>query len=459
MIQRAASEYMEAAQQYAVEAAPMLFSKDSDNLFILSKDAGNDQQGRIIITDDRGIVQTDGFSQLNGIKLQNSELLHVLTGTQDSAFGYHLLPASSDIPTNAENTLLYQLQRMVSKSRDGYEWVVYCAVPIVSESKNIGALLLSASIEPIVEQTSLIRWQMLLVIMAAGVAILIISAALSGAMVQPIKMLTQGIHRIEQGDFTQRVDIAGHSEMARLADTFNHMSERLESVDRTRNEFVANASHELKTPMATIKVLVETLQHQNPPNPAMTEEFLGDINSEIDRMTALVTELLSLTRQDEGGSDALMVQSLDISTLARDACEIVAPLADKKPIHLHRDIQPDIQLLGDRDRLKRMMINLIDNGVKYTPQNGSVHVSLRSDNKMLTFVVADTGIGIEQDKIPYIFDRFYRVDKARARETGGTGLGLAIVKSIILLHQGEIRVHSTPGEGTTMTVTLPLRKA
>ncbi len=171
------------------------------------------------------------------------------------------------------NNWIGNLQQWIGKSDEGLEWVIYCAAPIVSESQIIGCVVLSISIENIVEQTTLIRWQMLIVFGITGFIMLIISALMSGAMVKPIKDLTQGIKRISQGDFSHRVSVEGQSELAQMADTFNNMTNRLEDIDRTRNEFVGNASHELKTPMASIKVLVETLQHQAVYDEGMTKEF------------------------------------------------------------------------------------------------------------------------------------------------------------------------------------------
>jgi len=458
MVQRAASEYIEAVQNYSVQAASLLAKSDSDSLHDLAKQIGTEFNGRVIIVDSRGIVQVDGFSVLNGDKLTQSEVMSVLSGEKETGFGFHLLEGTSDRTSSFANNFWGDMQRLVGKSKKGYEWVMYCAIPIVSASQIKGSMLLSVSIESIVEQTALIRWQMLIVILITGVLVLLISAFISGAMVKPIKVLTQGIIRISQGDFRHRVSIYGRSELALMANTFNDMTQRLEDIDRTRNEFVANASHELKTPMASIKVLVETLQHQKRYSKEMTSEFLSDINSEIDRLTVMINELLVLVRQDEEGKDLLHFVEFDFAELLGDVCRKLKGLADKKNIDIETELTTQCYINADVKLIERMCINIIENAIKYTSENGKVKVTLTQNSQSVKLQIADSGIGIPKDELPYIFDRFYRVDKARARETGGSGLGLSIVKSIVRLHSGETYVESELNVGTKFNVTLPKKQ-
>ena len=233
------------------------------------------------------------------------------------------------------------------------------------------------------------------------------------------------------------------------------MSERLENLEHTRNEFVANASHELKTPMSTIKILVESLQHQKEIDPDITKELLGDVSSEIDRMSLLVNDLLSLVRLDEQKPTALLVSQVNLSAALMQVCDNLNPLTFERGIELDLSVSADITFNGDEFKLKRLFINLIDNAIKYSDDNSIVQVSLHTKSNQIVFKVQDYGVGIAEEDVPYIFDRFYRVDKMRARVTGGTGLGLSIVKSIILLHNGDIKIDSTLGKGTTITVVLP----
>lgn len=454
MVQRAASEYIEAVQNYSVQAANLLSKSDSESLHTLAKEIGAEFYGRVIIVDYRGVVQVDGFSILNGQRLSQSEVMTVLSGAKDADFDFHLLQATSDRTSLYPNNIWGELQRFAGKSQKGYEWVVYCAVPIVSESQIQGGLILSVSIETIVEQTALIRWQTLIVIGITGIAVLIISAFISSAMVKPIRDLTQGINRISQGDFRHRVPIVGRSELAQMARTFNNMTQRLEDIDRTRNEFVANASHELKTPMASIKVLVETLQHQKEYNKDMTAEFHNDINSEIDRLNIMINELLTLVRQDEQGSELLHSTEFDFAEMIADVCRKLEPLAEQKSIKITTELVGPCDIHADTKLIERMCINLIENAIKYTDE-GSVEITLTQSSQSLKMIIEDTGVGIPKEQLPYIFDRFFRVDKSRVRETGGSGLGLSIVQSIIRLHNGEIYAQSELDKGTKFTVILP----
>lgn len=454
MVQRAASEYIEAVQNYSVQAANLLTKSDSEALHTLAQEMGTEFDGRIIVADYRGIVQVDGFSILNGQRLSQSEVMTVLSGAKDADFGFHLLKASSDRTSLYPNNFWGELQRFSGKSQKGFEWVIYCAVPIVSGSQIQGALILSVSIETIVEQTALIRWQTLVVIGITGIVVLAISAFISSAMVKPIRDLTQGINRISQGDFRHRVPIDGRSELAQMARTFNDMTQRLEDIDRTRNEFVANASHELKTPMASIKVLVETLQHQKEYNKDMTKEFLVDINSEIDRLNIMINELLTLVRQDEQGSELLHTTKFDFAQMIADVCKKLEPLSEQKNIKIITELEGPCEIKADTKLIERMCINLIENAIKYTDE-GSVKVKLTHSSNNLKMIIEDTGLGIPKEQLPYIFDRFFRVDKSRVRETGGSGLGLSIVQSIIRLHNGEIYAESELDKGTKFTVILP----
>ncbi len=457
LIKQTASKYNEKAEQLAVSVAPLFARAETDELVYQLKNAGSNVQGRALLVDDRAVVQVDGFAQLNGMKLEHHEILDVLYDYKQSAYGFHQLSKSSGYEPTYTEGVVGSIQRFLGSSRADYEWVMYSAAPVVYESKTLGAIMLSIPIEDVVVQLSLIRWQMVVTFFLTGIGFIVINVLLSGTMIRPIQKLTEGIRLIGQGDFSKRVEVSGKSEMAQMATTFNQMSERLENLDRTRNEFVANASHELKTPMSTVKILVETLLHQEPMDEAMTREFLNDINSEIDRMSHLVSDLLSLVRQDEGQQEALNLSQVDVTILIMNICDRLETVARQKQITMRREIESDVLMLGDQSKLIQAFTNLIDNAIKYSMSNSMIHVRLYKRNRQITFEVQDNGIGIAEEDIPYIFDRFYRVDKARSRQTGGTGLGLSIVKSIILLHMGTIHVDSLQDMGTTMTVRLPDR--
>ncbi|MBR2700438.1 MAG: GHKL domain-containing protein, partial [Clostridia bacterium] len=222
-----------------------------------------------------------------------------------------------------------------------------------------------------------------------------------------------------------------------------------------RNQFVSNASHELKTPLSTMKILIETLLYQDPIDPGMTKEFLTDVNKEIDRLNRIVSDLLTLVNIDSGAMK-LNLTDLDISGLLQEQVKRLAPLARENGIELECDAGGAILVPGDALKLQQVLYNVIDNAIKYTPRGGEVHCSVARSGRMAVIRIADTGEGIPEEDLPHIFDRFYRVDKARSRETGGTGLGLSIVKQIVMSHGGTITPESTLGKGTTFTIRLPM---
>lgn len=229
----------------------------------------------------------------------------------------------------------------------------------------------------------------------------------------------------------------------------------LKRLEQTRKDFVANVSHELKTPITSIKGFAETLLDEELDDPKLQEKFLQIIYKESDRIQALVHDLLELSKLEK---DEMQLQYQKIS-LSEDVMEEIVPIiqqqARNKDITFQVDISEQITIDGDADRLKQVFINLLNNAINYTPAGGTIHLALTQQHNQVLITVQDTGIGIPEDKINRIFERFYRVDKARSRNTGGTGLGLAIVKHIVEAHKGKIEVKSGWQQGSTFKVILP----
>ena len=223
----------------------------------------------------------------------------------------------------------------------------------------------------------------------------------------------------------------------------------------SRNQFVSNASHELKTPLSTMKILLETLLYQENYDPQMQKEFLTDINKEIDRLNRIVSDLLTLVNIDSGGM-RLNVADIRLRDIVTEQVKRLSPLARERGIELSCLVRDPCETVGDSLKLQQVFYNVIDNAIKYTPRGGEVRVELARAGKRAVVRVEDTGIGIPAADLPHIFDRFYRVDKARSRETGGTGLGLSIVRQIVLLHDGDIRAESEENKGTTFIIDLPI---
>ena len=288
---------------------------------------------------------------------------------------------------------------------------------------------------------------------AAATTSLFVAVLLTPGLFKPLEDIAKVARQITRADdLSRRVPYANRpDEIGELARAFNQTLERLERLFRTQQRLLADVSHELRTPLTTIRGNLDLMERMGEADP----ESIHAIQVEMERMTRLVGDLLLLARADSGGLP-LNRQPVELDNLLFDIYRqvaVVEPPVDVKLIEVDQAM-----VYGDADRLKQLFINLVENAIKYTPAGGSVELSLFKKDDWVHFEVSDTGIGIPPENLPHIFDRFYRVDKARARAHGGSGLGLSIAKWIATAHGGSIRVKSQPGEGTTFTVTLPLYK-
>lgn len=332
--------------------------------------------------------------------------------------------------------------------------VLYAYAAIVHPLEGIiGAVMISGALDGVDAVLSEIRRMLNLYSAIISLSIIVISFVISGFITQPIKELTGGITKMSKGHLNQRIHIRGSTELRQLGEAFNTMSERLEHLDKARNEFVSNASHELKTPLSAIKVLAESLLHMELEDPAIYKEFLTDINYEIDRLNAIITDLLTLVHIDNEDI-RLNKAPVELSEVVQRTLKGLQLLAEQRSIQLETDLE-ESYVLGDSMKLQQVLSNIIDNGIKYTPEGGRVYIQVYTAEDLSVVKVADTGIGIPPEDLKHIFDRFFRVDKARSRVTGGTGLGLSIAHRIVLLHEGSIRVSSRENKGTAFYVELP----
>jgi len=283
---------------------------------------------------------------------------------------------------------------------------------------------------------------------------LVLALILSQVVTKPITDLSRIMGKMGKGDLSVRAPIRGSGEMKELAEAYNTMAAQLESIDKTRNQFVSNASHELKTPLATMKIMLETIMYQPDMPRELQREFMEDMNHEIDRLTGIITDLLTLTQTDAKAKE-LKKEPVDLSGLTEEIIRLLSPAAKKRGQSLTGEVEKGLTMRGDRNRLHQVLYNLTDNAMKYTPDGGAIHVSLHLDGEELVWRVRDNGVGIPEEDQDHVFERFYRVDKARSRETGGTGLGLSIVRQLVTLHGGTVTVKSRMGEGSEFIVRLP----
>ena len=349
------------------------------------------------------------------------------------------------------------LQQKKATSIHAADKTVYAAAPIQNDASEIvGAVLLVGSIVDIYTSVSAIENQLLTYSVVTTLVMAILVFAVSQVLIDPLSSILGVVQKMSDGHLDQRIKIKSHDEYAKLGYAFNEMAEKLEKVDKTRQEFVSNVSHELKTPLSSIKVLSESILLQEDVPVHMYQEFLQDINSEIDRMARVVNDLLQLVLLDQGES-GLNIGTVDVNAAAAGIIKRLNPLAEQKGITLVYEDVRDVTIEADEMKITSAISNLVDNAIKYTQNNGIVKIIVDADHQNAFITVTDTGVGIKEEDLGKIFDRFYRVDKTRDRETGGTGLGLAITYSTVRLHKGSIRVTSKENEGTSFVMRIPIR--
>ncbi|MBR3004103.1 MAG: HAMP domain-containing histidine kinase [Lachnospiraceae bacterium] len=299
-----------------------------------------------------------------------------------------------------------------------------------------------------------------LIVIACIVIFVIIAIAYSllssYQLVKPFRNINETIEKIDQGHMTEEINLKGCTEVETISASFNKMLNRINRLETSRQEFVSNVSHELKTPLTSMKVLCDSLLMQEDVPAEMYREFMGDLSNEIDRENAIISDLLTLVKLDDDSAQPLNITSVNINNLVESTMKLVRPLAEKKNIEMIMETFRPIVAEVDEVRLSMALLNLIENAVKYNNVEGWVHVSLNADQTFFYITIEDNGFGIPKAAQEHIFDRFYRVDKARDRATGGTGLGLAITKRIVLSHNGIITVEGDEGIGTKFVVKIPL---
>jgi signal transduction histidine kinase len=298
-------------------------------------------------------------------------------------------------------------------------------------------------------------WQFLLAGAIAAVIALVLARWLARGMTQPLRDMAEASRRMETGDYSTRVLTSTRDEVGQLATAFNRMSRELENLEASRRDLVANVSHELKTPITAIRAHLENLlDGVEQPNSQTLEIMLA----QSERLGRLVEQLLDLSRL-ESGDVPLRREPVSLAPLvALVMSEIEVACADRE-VEVVSDLSDDLPTIeADSERVHQVIFNLVDNAVRFTPEGGEVRIEAHRHNGSVEVSVADTGVGIPADALPRLFERFYRVDPARAREDGGTGIGLAIARSVVEAHGGSIRAESAPGHGSVFTFDLPVSR-
>ncbi len=324
-----------------------------------------------------------------------------------------------------------------------------------ADSAVVGVMLTSISNEAIASTIDILNRKAVILENLMLIVIVALAFIMSTVLTRPFNKITNAINDVKEGYTDEAISVPDYAETVHIVDAFNQMLKRMRAQDESRQEFVANVSHELKTPMTSMKVLADSLLAQEDVPAELYREFMEDIVSEIDRENQIITDLLSLVRTDKKVQE-LNIVSLNINDLAELILKRLRPIARKKDVEVVFESMRPVVAEVDEVKLTLVMTNLVENAIKYNKDHGWVKVVLDADHQFFTFTVSDSGIGIPEDALAHIYERFYRVDKSHSREIGGTGLGLAITKSAVLMHRGSITVTSVEGEGSTFIVKIPL---
>ena len=383
--------------------------------------------GRIVIVDRDFKIIADTFNLAEGKLNISQEVLKAYSGEEQSSY---------------------------NRKKDYFS----LAFPIPGKDENEsaeGVLLLTASTENIdlleARVTEKITFFQLVVFWVVAVFGLLAA----GLLLKPFIRLKKVLGAVAEGDLEQDIRVDTYRETKEISEAVSQTLRKLKAVDQSRQEFVSNVSHELKTPITSIRVLADSLMGMEDVPEELYREFLSDISDEIDRESKIIDDLLTLVKADKSNAE-LNVEQININGLLEQILKRLRPIAKKRNIELVLESIREVSADEDEVRVAAERSNSLGPAVKYNHEEGWVHVTLDADHKFFYVKVSDNGIGISQEDQEHVFERFYRVDKARSRETGGTGLGPGITKSIILMHQGAIKLQSKEGEGTTFTVRIPL---
>lgn len=331
------------------------------------------------------------------------------------------------------------------------------SVPIKISGNSTGVIYLIETVDDIDKTISFITINLLAVSALISILVGMLSLGMSFIVTSPIDEFIAVCREISKGNFDKKIKVKGHNEFSQMAETLNFMTSELADLEEKRKKFVSDVSHELKTPLATIKLICDSIVSTPDPDAEMLKEFLGDLSNEVDRLTRIVERLLALTKLESSITSAKLVP-VDMAAMVHSIVRNLTPKANEKGIVIYSDFTAEIyeEIMLDHDKIWEAIYNIVDNAIKYSPINGFVKVNLVRDGKMAIVNVEDNGPGIPESEKDRIFERFYRLDDSRARDTGGTGLGLAIAKEAVVLHGGTIEVLSEGEMGSIFSIRIPI---
>lgn len=380
--------------------------------------------GRLLVIDKDFRVVKDTYGQLDGLYYMSKNVVNAMNGEE-----------------KASELLENQCMEVI--------------VPIKEDNVISGIMLVNVSTRDIDDMVEYIFSVLKIVISICVIVTVVIAAILAIVFTKDFKTLDKSLKYIAAGHVDESIPVVGYAELRKVIERFNGILNKMQILENSRQEFVSNVSHELKTPITSIKILADSLVGQENVPVELYQEFMTDIVDEIDRENKIINDLLSLVKMDKTVSN-LNIESVNINDMLEAILKRLRPLAKKRNIEITFETFRPVKAEIDEVKLSLAFSNLIENAIKYNYDNGWIRVSLNADHKFFYVKVQDGGVGIPEESQQQVFERFYRVDKARSRETGGSGLGLAITRNAILMHKGAVKLYSKEGEGTLFTVRIPL---
>ncbi len=439
------------------------------NRIVLSASSSNQLQSQVSRIQSQWLVLAGQVSKSGYVDNPQNEVidsaLEQMAGMQDGRVivvnkSYRIIKDTYEIDTGK-----YNISESVMECFSGSAGVKYGSgskyieftQPIYSsdDTQVTGVMLLLSSTRSLTETSELLRNQMHMIEVIEFVLVIIVAALLSWWMVRPFHKIASSLTHAADNPLGEDIAINDYAETEDVSEAYNKTLRRLRVLDESRQQFVSNVSHELKTPITSIRVLADSLLAQENVPVELYQEFMTDISEEIDRESQIIDDLLTLVRMDKSTTE-LNVTQINVNELLEAILKRLKPIAQQKNVELVLESFRPVLAELDKTRFTLAVSNLVENAIKYNVQDGWVKVSLNADHKFFYVKVSDSGIGIPQEDQEHVLGRFYRVDKARSREAGGTGLGLAITKSIVYSHHGAIKLYSKENEGTTFTVRIPL---
>lgn len=387
----------------------------------------NIYNGRVMLIDEHYHIIEDTYNMDKGKTIVSEDVIRCFRGERTSNY-------------DAENRFIEVTAPITDSGTEKIRGVMLTSVGTDSIAENLESLLGKAD----------------LVIAMAGIIIIAMAFLAGTLMVRPFYRITRSIGAVTEGYEDDYLKEYSYTETRLLSESFNKMLGRMKVLDDSRNEFVSNVSHELKTPLASMKVLSDSLLTQQEAPVELYQEFMADLSEEIERESKIIDNLLALVKLDKT-ADTMNIKTENINMLVERILKRLRPIAEVHNIEMIFESFRPVNAEVDEVKLTLAITNLVENAIKYNKEDGWVHVALNADHKVFYVEVADSGAGIPKKEQEHIFERFYRVDKSHSREIGGTGLGLSIARDVVVMHRGSIRVFSQMGEGTTFTIRIPLK--